>query len=164
MDKLASIKEDYDTLSRLHNERVASHNADLSQLEPDRGEEPADEAEGRDATPPPTLQKCTWFSCCAFIPELSKVTAQNDEPRIETEEVTRHRTLQLKATKDSERHREERNSVISKYRLVMSERDHVIREADKLWTEPEAANASSQSKIVKFESREPESQTRSGHS
>lgn len=56
-------------------------------------------------------------------------------------EVTRYKNLQLKASKDCEKYKEERDSVFNEYRLIMSERDQVIKELDKLQTELEAAEA-----------------------
>lgn len=77
--------------------------------------------------------------------ELNKSSAQNKELQREMErlqsEVTRYKNLQLKASKDCEKYKEERDSVFNEYRLIMSERDQVIKELDKLQTELEAAEA-----------------------
>lgn len=77
--------------------------------------------------------------------ELKKRSAQNEELLRETErlqmESTRHKTLQLKAVKDAEKLKEERDSVLSEYRLIMSERDQVIKEVDKLQSGLEAAES-----------------------
>lgn len=56
-------------------------------------------------------------------------------------ETTRLKTQQLKAVKDCEKYKEERDSVISEYRLIMSERDQVIKEVDRLQTGLEMAEA-----------------------
>lgn len=77
--------------------------------------------------------------------ELSKAAAQNKElqremDRLQTE-TTRLKTQQLKAAKDSEKYKEERDSVINEYRLIMSERDQVIKEVDRLQTGLEVAEA-----------------------
>lgn len=56
-------------------------------------------------------------------------------------EMTRYKNFQLKAVKDAEKYKEERDSVFNEYRLIMSERDQVIKEVDKLQTELEAAEA-----------------------
>lgn len=56
-------------------------------------------------------------------------------------EVTRYKNLQLKSAKDCEKYKEERDSVFNEYRLIMSERDQVIKEVDKLQTELESAEA-----------------------
>lgn len=56
-------------------------------------------------------------------------------------EMTRYKNFQLKAVKDAEKFKEERDSVFNEYRLIMSERDQVIKEVDKLQTELEAAEA-----------------------
>lgn len=77
--------------------------------------------------------------------ELNKSSAQNKELQREMErlqsEVTRYKNLQLKSAKDCEKYKEERDSVFNEYRLIMSERDQVIKEVDKLQTELEAAEA-----------------------
>lgn len=77
--------------------------------------------------------------------ELSKATAQYKELQREMErlqsEATRLKTQQLKAAKDCEKYKEERDSVISEYRLIMSERDQVIKEVDRLQTGLEVAEA-----------------------
>lgn len=72
--------------------------------------------------------------------------------RLQTE-VTRYKTLQLKAMKDAEKYKEERDTVLNEYRLVMSERDQVHKEIDKLQTELELAqghlkNTSSERKVA----------------
>lgn len=56
-------------------------------------------------------------------------------------EATRLKTQQLKAVKDCEKYKEERDSVINEYRLIMSERDQVIKEVDRLQTGLEVAEA-----------------------
>lgn len=88
------------------------------------------------------------MSCVRFDSvqqELNKATAQNKELQREMErlqsEMTRYKNFQLKAVKDAEKYKEERDSVFNEYRLIMSERDQVIKEVDKLQTELEAAEA-----------------------
>lgn len=71
-------------------------------------------------------------------------------------EVTRFKTMQLKAVKDAEKYKEERDSVFNEYRLIMSERDQVIKEVDKLQTELELAesklkNTSSEKRVASEE-------------
>lgn len=77
--------------------------------------------------------------------ELNKFSSQNKELQREMErlqsEVTRYKNLQLKSAKDCEKYKEERDSVFNEYRLIMSERDQVIKEVDKLQTELESAEA-----------------------
>ena len=77
--------------------------------------------------------------------ELAAAAAQNKELQRETErlqaEATRLKTQQLKAAKDCDKYKEERDSVFSEYRLIMSERDQVIKEVDKLQTGLELAEA-----------------------
>lgn len=92
--------------------------------------------------------------------ELSAAASRSAELQRELErvqsEATRSRTLQLKAGQDAEKLREERDAVLSEYRLVMSERDQVIKEVDKLQTGLEAAeaklkNTSSQRRVASEE-------------
>lgn len=64
--------------------------------------------------------------------------------------------MQLKAAKDAEKYKEERDSVFNEYRLIMSERDQVIKEVDKLQTELELAesklkNTSSEKRVASEE-------------
>lgn len=77
--------------------------------------------------------------------ELNKASARNEELQRETDrlqmENTRYKTLQLKAVKDAEKLKEERDSVLNEYRLIMSERDQVIKEVDKLQTGLDVAEA-----------------------
>ena len=80
---------------------------------------------------------------------------QRELERVQSE-ATRSRTLQLKAGQEAEKLREERDAVLSEYRLVMSERDQVIKEVDKLQTGLEAAeaklkNTSSQRRVASEE-------------
>uniref|UniRef100_A0A8C1NQT3 Discs, large homolog 5a (Drosophila) n=1 Tax=Cyprinus carpio TaxID=7962 RepID=A0A8C1NQT3_CYPCA len=152
MDKLEGVKKEYDVLSKRYSEKVANHNTDLSRLE-------QVEEENR------RLQKQTdallkqrdtaiqyqqqWSTSMrrfdSVQQELNKASAQNKELQREMErlqsEVTRYKNFQLKAVKDAEKYKEERDSVFNEYRLIMSERDQVIKEVDKLQTELEAAEA-----------------------
>lgn len=86
-----------------------------------------------------------WYRFDNTQQELSKAIAQNKELQREMErlqsETTRLKTQQLKAAKDCEKYKEERDSVISEYRLIMSERDQVIKEVDRLQTGLETAEA-----------------------
>lgn len=86
-----------------------------------------------------------WYRFDNTQQELSKAAAQNKELQREMErlqtEATRQKTQQLKVAKDSEKYREERDSVINEYRLIMSERDQVIKEVDRLQTGLEMAEA-----------------------
>lgn len=94
--------------------------------------------------------------------ELNKFSSQNKELQREMErlqsEVTRYKNLQLKSAKDCEKYKEERDSVFNEYRLIMSERDQVIKEVDKLQTELESAEArlknTSSEKVVASEELE----------
>lgn len=92
--------------------------------------------------------------------ELSKATAQNKELQREMErlqaEVTRFKTMQLKAVKDAEKYKEERDAVFTEYCLIMSERDEVLNEMDRLDTELELAesklkNMSSEKRVASGE-------------
>ncbi|XP_039991170.1 disks large homolog 5-like isoform X2 [Xiphias gladius] len=152
MDKLEATKSDYEALRKRYNEKTASHNADLSRL--DQAEEENHRLQKqldmllkqRDAAI--HYQQQYSSSIRRFDStqqELSKAAAQNKELQREMErlqsEATRLKTQQLKAVKDCEKYREERDSVISEYRLIMSERDQVIKEVDRLQTGLEMAEA-----------------------
>ncbi|KAM9426415.1 disks large homolog 5-like [Pholidichthys leucotaenia] len=152
VDKLEALKSDYEALRKRYNENTASHNADLTRL--DQAEEDNHRLQQqldmllkqRDAA----IHYQQQYSSSArrfdtAQQELSKSRAQNKELQREMErlqsEVTRLKTQQLKAAKDCEKYKEERDSVISEYRLIMSERDQVIREVDRLQTGLETAEA-----------------------
>ncbi|XP_035525301.1 disks large homolog 5-like [Morone saxatilis] len=152
VDKLEAMKSDYEALRKHYNEKTAGHNADLSRL--DQAEEENHRLQKqldmllkqRDAAI--HYQHQYSSSIRRFDntqQELSKAAAQNKELQREMErlqsEVTRLKTQQLKAAKDSEKYKEERDSVISEYRLIMSERDQVIKEVDRLQTGLEMAEA-----------------------
>uniref|UniRef100_A0A8C3L4S1 Discs large MAGUK scaffold protein 5 n=1 Tax=Chrysolophus pictus TaxID=9089 RepID=A0A8C3L4S1_CHRPC len=159
MDKLEGVKKDYDALRKRYNEKIASHNTDLSRLEQ------AEEENRRLQKQIDMLMKQRDTICAMSLfesvqQELSNATAQNKELQREMErlqsEVTRFKTMQLKAAKDSEKYKEERDSVFNEYRLIMSERDQVIKEVDKLQTELELAesklkNTSSEKRVASEE-------------
>ncbi|XP_058882360.1 disks large homolog 5-like isoform X1 [Acipenser ruthenus] len=162
MDKLEGVKKDYDALRKRYNDKIANHNTDLSRLE--QAEEDNRQLQKqldiimkqRDTAMHYQQQYSSslrrYQNCKintelfdSIQQELTKTTAQNKELQREMErlqsEATRYKTLQLKAVKDSEKYKEERDSVFNEYRLIMSERDQVIKEVDKLQTELEAAEA-----------------------
>ncbi|XP_048472148.1 disks large homolog 5-like [Rhincodon typus] len=168
MDKLEGLKKDYDALRKRYNEKIANHNTDLSRLE--RVEEENRRFQKQNEmlmkqTDSAVVEKTSiqqqYLSTLkrydSIQHELSKATVQNKEIQREMErlqtEVTRFKTLQLKAVKDAEKYKEERDTVLNEYRLVMSERDQVHKEIDKLQTELELAqghlkNTSSERKVA----------------
>uniref|UniRef100_A0A3Q2X996 Discs large MAGUK scaffold protein 5 n=1 Tax=Hippocampus comes TaxID=109280 RepID=A0A3Q2X996_HIPCM len=149
VDKLESVRNDYEGLRKLYNDKTANHNADLSRL--DHAEEENRRLQKqldvlmkqRDAA----IHYQQQYSSSIRLDqqELSKVAAQNVELQHEMErlqsEVTRFKTQQLKANKECENFKDERDSVISEYRLIMSERDQVIKEVERLQTGLEVAEA-----------------------
>ncbi|XP_044033647.1 disks large homolog 5-like isoform X2 [Siniperca chuatsi] len=167
VDKLESMKSDYETLRKRYNEKTAGHNADLSRL--DQAEEENHRLQKqldmllkqRDAAI--HYQQQYSSSIRRFDntqQELSKAAAQNKELQREMErlqsEATRLKTQQLKAVKDCEKYKEERDSVINEYRLIMSERDQVIKEVDRLQSGLEMAevklkNTSSERRVANEE-------------
>ncbi|XP_038265229.1 disks large homolog 5 isoform X2 [Dermochelys coriacea] len=167
MDKLEFVKKDYDALRKRYNEKIASHNTDLSRLEQTEEENRRLQKQidmlmkQRDTAIHVQQQYSSSLRRFESIQqELSKATAQNKELQREMErlqsEVTRFKTMQLKALKDAEKYKEERDSVFNEYRLIMSERDQVIKEVDKLQTELELAesklkNTSSEKRVASEE-------------
>uniref|UniRef100_A0A3Q3NG94 Discs, large homolog 5a (Drosophila) n=1 Tax=Mastacembelus armatus TaxID=205130 RepID=A0A3Q3NG94_9TELE len=152
MDKLEGVKKEYDALSKRYSEKVANHNTDLSRLEQAEEENRRLQKQidallkQRDSAMQYQQQYSTSMRRFDSVQqELNKSSAQNKELQREMErlqsEVTRYKNLQLKAGKDCEKYKEERDSVFNEYRLIMSERDQVIKELDKLQTELEAAEA-----------------------
>ncbi|KAM7102799.1 LOW QUALITY PROTEIN: disks large homolog 5 [Ciconia maguari] len=167
MDKLEGVKKDYDALRKRYNEKIASHNTDLSRLEQAEEENRRLQKQidmlmkQRDTAIHFQQQYSTSLRRFESVQqELSNATAQNKELQREMErlqsEVTRFKTMQLKAAKDAEKYKEERDSVFNEYRLIMSERDQVIKEVDKLQTELELAesklkNTSSEKRVASEE-------------
>ncbi|KFP68288.1 Disks large 5, partial [Cariama cristata] len=167
MDKLEGVKKDYDALRKRYNEKIASHNTDLSRLEQAEEENRRLQKQidmlmkQRDTAIHFQQQYSSSLRRFESVQqELSNATAQNKELQREMErlqsEVTRFKTMQLKAAKDAEKYKEERDSVFSEYRLIMSERDQVIKEVDKLQTELELAesklkNTSSEKRVASEE-------------
>ncbi|RMC11672.1 hypothetical protein DUI87_11794 [Hirundo rustica rustica] len=167
MDKLEGVKKDYDALRKRYNEKIASHNTDLSRLEQAEEENRRLQKQidmlmkQRDTAIHFQQQYSSSLRRFESVQqELSNATAQNKELQREMErlqsEVTRFKTMQLKATKDAEKYKEERDSVFNEYRLIMSERDQVIKEVDKLQTELELAesklkNTSSEKRVASEE-------------
>ncbi|XP_061767747.1 disks large homolog 5a isoform X1 [Nerophis ophidion] len=152
MDKLEGVKKEYDALSKRHSEKVATHNTDLSRLEQAEEENRRLQKQmdalllQRESAMHYQQQYSTSIRRFDSVQqELNKSSAQNKELQREMErlqsEVTRYKNLQLKASKDCDKYKEERDSVFNEYRLIMSERDQVIKELDKLQTELEAAEA-----------------------
>uniref|UniRef100_A0A673C6Q9 Discs, large homolog 5a (Drosophila) n=1 Tax=Sphaeramia orbicularis TaxID=375764 RepID=A0A673C6Q9_9TELE len=152
MDKLEGVKKEYDALSKRYSEKVANHNTDLSRLEQAEEENRRLQKQmdallkQRDSAMHYQQQYSTSMRRFDSVQaELNKSSAQNKELQREMErlqsEVTRYKNLQLKSAKDCEKYKEERDSVFNEYRLIMSERDQVIKELDKLQTELEAAEA-----------------------
>uniref|UniRef100_A0A9J7XD59 Discs large MAGUK scaffold protein 5 n=1 Tax=Cyprinus carpio carpio TaxID=630221 RepID=A0A9J7XD59_CYPCA len=152
LNKLEGMKKEYDALRMRYNEKSASHNADLSRLEQMEEENRRLQKQldvllkQRDSAL--HFQQQYSGSVRRFEglqQELNKASARNEELQRETDrlqmENTRYKTLQLKAVKDAEKLKEERDSVLNEYRLIMSERDQVIKEVDKLQTGLDVAEA-----------------------
>ncbi|XP_073723345.1 disks large homolog 5 [Misgurnus anguillicaudatus] len=152
LNKLEVMKQESDALRKRYNEKTANHSADLSRLEQ------MDEENRRLQKQLDVLLKQRdsalhfqqQYSSSgrrfeSLQQELNNVSAQNDELQREMErlqmENTRYKTLQLKAMKDTEKLKDERDSVLNEYRMIMSERDQVIKEVDKLQSGLEAAEA-----------------------
>ncbi|KAM4636733.1 disks large homolog 5 [Discoglossus pictus] len=167
LDKLESVKKDYDSLRRQYNEKVTSHNLDLGRLEQSEEEKRSlqKQLEGVLKQRDSNMHLQHQFSSSmrrydSIQQELNKATLQNKELQREMErlqaEATRFKTMQLKAAKDAEKYKEERDAVLNEYRLIMSERDQVIKEVDKMQTELELAqgrlkNTSSEKRVASEE-------------
>ncbi|XP_061613195.1 disks large homolog 5-like isoform X2 [Phyllopteryx taeniolatus] len=150
VDKLESVRSDYEGLRKIYEDTTADRNGDLSRL--DRAEEEKRRLQKqldvlmkqRDAA---IHYQQQYSSSVRRLDqqELSKAAAQNVELQHEMErlqsEATRSKTQQLKAAKECEKYKEERDSVTGEYRLIMSERDQVIKEVERLQTGLELAEA-----------------------
>ncbi|XP_055758844.1 disks large homolog 5-like isoform X8 [Salvelinus fontinalis] len=152
MDKLEGVRKEHDSLSKRYGEKVANHNTDLSRLE--QAEEENRRLQKQMDTLLKQRDKAIHYQqhCSTSMrrfdsvqQELDKSSAQNKVLQREMErlqsEVMRCKNFQLKAVKDCEKYKEERDSVFNEYRLIMSERDQVIKELEKLQTALEAAEA-----------------------
>ncbi|XP_076855983.1 disks large homolog 5 isoform X2 [Brachyhypopomus gauderio] len=150
MEKLDALRREYDSLRSRYGEEAAGRGADarrLQQLEEENaGLQKQLEVlvKQREASSPyPQLHSAQRVE--AVQQELGKACAQNVELQREVErlqsESTRYKSLQLRAVQEGQRVREERDSVLSEYRLVMSERDQVIKEVERLQTGLEASEA-----------------------
>uniref|UniRef100_A0AAR2K969 Discs, large homolog 5b (Drosophila), tandem duplicate 1 n=1 Tax=Pygocentrus nattereri TaxID=42514 RepID=A0AAR2K969_PYGNA len=147
MEKLEALRKEYDALQKRYSEKTACQGADAGRLE-------QLEAENR------RLQKQLdallkqreihahpqqHYSTRRFQQDFSKLSVENSDLQREVErlqaEVTRYKSVQLRAVQDADRLREERDSVLNEYRLIMSERDQVIKEVERLQTGLEAAEA-----------------------
>uniref|UniRef100_A0A3Q3IAM7 Discs, large homolog 5b (Drosophila), tandem duplicate 1 n=1 Tax=Monopterus albus TaxID=43700 RepID=A0A3Q3IAM7_MONAL len=152
VDKLEAMKSDYEALRKRYNEKTASHNADLSRL--DQAEEENHRLQKqmdmllmqRDAAINYQQQYSTSIRRFDNTQqELSKTAAQNQELQREMErlqsEATRLKTQQLKAVKDCEKYKEERDSVISEYRLIMTlvDRDRACKDIEMVREERDVA-------------------------
>ncbi|XP_062831940.1 disks large homolog 5 isoform X3 [Anolis carolinensis] len=167
IDKLEGMKKDCETLRKRYNEKISSHNTDLSRLEHMEEENRRLQKQidmlmkQRDTAIHFQQQYSSSLRRFESVQqELSKANSQNKELEREMErlqtEVTRFKTMQLKAVKDAEKYKDERDSVFSEYRLIMSERDQVIKEVDKLQTELDLAesklkNTSSEKRVASEE-------------
>ncbi|KAM9773261.1 disks large homolog 5-like [Syngnathus typhle] len=150
VDKLESVRSDYEDLRKRYDDETADHNADLSRLdhaleEKRRLQKQLDVlTKQRDAA---VLYQQQYSSSIRTLDqqELSKAATQNVELQREMErlqtEATRFKTQHLKAAKECEKYKDERDSVISEYRLIMSERDQVIKEVERLQSGLELAEA-----------------------
>ncbi|XP_061666064.1 disks large homolog 5-like [Syngnathoides biaculeatus] len=150
VDKLESVRCDYEGLRKLYEDATAGRNADLSRLERAEDEKRRLQKQldvlmkQRDAA---IHYQQQYSSSVRRLDqqELTKAAAHNVELQREMErlqsEATRSKTQQLKAAKDCEKYKEERDSVMGEYRLIMSERDQVIKEVERLQTGLELAQA-----------------------
>ncbi|XP_049320462.1 disks large homolog 5 isoform X1 [Astyanax mexicanus] len=149
MEKLEALRKEYDALQKRYSEKTACQSADagrLEQLETEnrRLQKQLDTLlKQRDTNTHPQQYPVRRME--VVQQDLGKLNAENSDLQREAErlqaEVTRYKSIQLRAVQDAERLREERDSVLNEYRLIMSERDQVIKEVERLQTGMEAAEA-----------------------
>ncbi|KAK7918612.1 hypothetical protein WMY93_009896 [Mugilogobius chulae] len=159
-DELELIRQDNIQLVREHN-HVKQACDELRRLHEDDQREVADMRM--------LHQQVRLHSAGAIEGHGSVQRAAEEMERLQSE-TTRLKTQQLKALKDCDKYKEERDSVMCEYRLIMSERDQVIKEVDRLQTGLDAAQAklknSSSERRVANESWSAQTETRlcdSGH-
>ncbi|CAB1312852.1 unnamed protein product [Coregonus sp. 'balchen'] len=140
MDKLEGVRKEYDSLSKRYSEKVANHNTDLSRLEQveeenRRLQKQIDMLLRQRDTAIHYQQQCSTSMrrFDSVQQELNKSSAQNKELQREMErlqtEVTRCKNFQLKAVKDCEKCKEERDSELNS---SLVDRDRAICERNEL--------------------------------
>ncbi|KAK6628405.1 hypothetical protein RUM43_002217 [Polyplax serrata] len=145
--KFESLKDEYDTLRKRHDDVLTSHTAavnkiELTQEELGRTKNQYDEVvqERNDAIRERNglKQQCTavimqWDIALRerneYRDALSKVQQQHDDA---VKEINQAMLFKMKTNKDIKRLTEERNAAMQEYSLIMSERDSVHKEMEKL--------------------------------
>ncbi|XP_036427808.1 LOW QUALITY PROTEIN: disks large homolog 5-like [Colossoma macropomum] len=150
MEKLEALRKEYDALQKRYTEKTACQSADAGRLEQLEAENRRLQKQldtllkQREINTHPQQQYSTR-RLETVQQDFSKLSVENSDLQREVErlqaEVTRYKSVQLRAVQDAERLREERDSVLNEYRLIMSERDQVIKEVERLQTGLEAAEA-----------------------
>uniref|UniRef100_A0AAR2LFY8 Discs, large homolog 5b (Drosophila), tandem duplicate 1 n=1 Tax=Pygocentrus nattereri TaxID=42514 RepID=A0AAR2LFY8_PYGNA len=153
MEKLEALRKEYDALQKRYSEKTACQGADAGRLEQLEAENRRLQKQldallkQREIHPGLLIQhQCLTSQMLETVQQdFSKLSVENSDLQREVErlqaEVTRYKSVQLRAVQDADRLREERDSVLNEYRLIMSERDQVIKEVERLQTGLEAAEA-----------------------
>ncbi|XP_068081799.1 disks large homolog 5 [Anabrus simplex] len=145
--KYDAVKDEYDALRKRYDDLVSSHSSvvnkmELAQEEVNRIKKQCDEmAQERNAAIRERnglKQQCTaairqWDIALRerneYREALAKVQQQHEEA---VKEINQAMAVRMKASKDLKRLTEERNAAMQEYSLIMSERDTVHKEMEKL--------------------------------
>lgn len=145
--KYESIKDEYDSLRERHDDFLSSHSAAVNKLElaqeelartKSQYEEVVQERNAATRERNGLKQQCTaairqWDIALRERDEyreaLAKVQQQHDEA---VKEINQAMHVQMKTSKDIRRLTDERNAAMHEYSLIMSERDSVHKEMEKL--------------------------------
>jgi chromosome segregation ATPase len=138
-----AVKDDYALLRRRYDELVASHSVSHAKIEHSQDEILRYKKLYQDMLTERNQfkQQCTqairqWDQALRerndYKDALVKVQRQHDEA---VKELNQAMTVRIKASKDLKRLTEERNAAMQEYSLIMSERDSVHKEIEKLQEE-----------------------------
>jgi hypothetical protein len=143
-----NVKDDYTMVRKRYDDLVASHSAAVSKLEHSQEEIVRYKKLYNEVLTERNQfkQQCTqairqWDQTLRerneYKEALAKVKRQHDDA---IKEINQAMTVRIKASKDLKRLTEERNAAMQEYSLIMSERDSVHKEIEKLQEEIKEKN------------------------
>jgi len=152
--KYETVKDDYGLISKRYDDLVASHSAAVAKLEHSQEEIVRYKKQYEDMLTERNKfkQQCTqairqWDQALRerndYRDMLAKVQRQHEEA---VKEINQAMVKGIKASKDIKRLTEERNAAMQEYSMIMSERDSVHKEIEKL--QDEVSNTNSKMKEV----------------
>merc|ERR1719150_270933 len=147
--KYETIKDDFGVLSKRYDDMMTSHSAALAKLEHSQEEIVRYKKQYEEMLTERNKfkQQCTqairqWDQALRekndYRDALAKVQRQHEEA---VKEINQAMAVRIKASKDIKRLTEERNAAMQEYALIMSERDSVHKEIEKLQDEVSTTNS-----------------------